>query len=74
VRLGTATAAPAPAPGPQVGRLDLVRVLGQGYQITHMQPCERDPTRPVSTSGQPHRRRTQPDDDGGAAGASVPVG
>jgi hypothetical protein len=33
------TPAPGPQPGPQVGRLDLGRVLGQGYQIVRITPC-----------------------------------
>jgi hypothetical protein len=32
-------ALPEPPPGPQLGRLDLARVLGQGYQITQFTPC-----------------------------------
>jgi hypothetical protein len=32
------TAAGLPA-GPQLGRLDLTRVLGQGYRITHLTRC-----------------------------------
>lgn len=33
------TAAAGPAPGPQLGRLDLTRVLGQGYQVDRVAPC-----------------------------------
>lgn len=33
------TTPPGPAPGPQLGRLELTRVLGQGYQIVRFTPC-----------------------------------
>jgi hypothetical protein len=29
----------APPPGPQLGRLDLTRVLGLGYKEVHFAPC-----------------------------------
>ncbi len=34
---GSATG--SPAPGPQLGHLNLVQVLGEGYQITAVWPC-----------------------------------
>jgi hypothetical protein len=33
------TTRPGPSPGPQLGRLHLARVLGEGYQVTSYTPC-----------------------------------
>jgi hypothetical protein len=33
------TTPPGPPPGPQLGRLDLTRVLGQGFQVARFTPC-----------------------------------
>ena len=33
------TTPPGSPPGPQLGRLDLTRVLGQGFQVARFTPC-----------------------------------
>jgi hypothetical protein len=38
-RIGVPTRTPDPLPGPQLARLDLVRVLDQGYRIARFTPC-----------------------------------
>jgi hypothetical protein len=35
----TGASGAAGSAGPQVGRLDLTRMLGQGYQVTRFTPC-----------------------------------
>jgi hypothetical protein len=54
---------PGGPPGPQIGRLDLVPVLGQGYQITSIHPCTTSARTPTDDQTSPGPVATSPPAD-----------